>query len=200
MQNNKKEQNFLGESRKFNFKSQRKNDMVNLESKLEKMNAEVAKEVIAKFPEFTSLQKDVCKESNETICKILESDDKILGNYYEACNKEIDSLNVDCDKEYAFDEKIQKELSEQLENPKLTVEDKMKFIDKKIECHEKSSQTVECIRNQQKEIRKEIDNKDNMKRMFDWKTTLNCTSLGILIGGAAISVLGSDSNINLFKD
>ena len=200
MEYNKLEQNVLDQLGKTNFKNLKKNDAISLVSKLDQMDPEVAKEIIAKFPEFASLLKDNYKVCNENILKIMDSDDKSLNNYYKICDKELESLYVDCEKEYAFDENLQKELSEELGNTELTFEQRTMLYDKKIECHNKSIQYVENIRNQQKDIRKDVDDKDNVKRVFDFKTIGLTSIVGLFFIGAAILAPGGNSCVTSTKD
>ncbi len=196
MEYNKVEVKTLEKLGKPNFKNIKKNDVISLVSNLNKMSPELAKEIIAKFPELASLLKNNCNVCIENISKFLESDDKSLAYYHKTCDKEFDSLNIDCIKEYDYEERVQVELSKELENPDLSFDQKLKIYEFKNQLHDKSCTIIENKRNQQKELRTEVCNKDYEKRMFDWKGIYALIIISLLISGTALAALGGDSNIS----
>ena len=68
-----KEKYILDSIQKTDFKNLSKNDMISFSSKIEELRPEVAKEILAKFPEFVSLIKSALTEYKRMIDKIIDS-------------------------------------------------------------------------------------------------------------------------------
>ena len=81
-----KEQLVLSLMQKTDFKNLSKNDIISFASKLGELRPEVAKEVLAQFPEFVGLMKSTLTEYKSMLDSIVESDDDSIKEYYAVTN------------------------------------------------------------------------------------------------------------------
>lgn len=69
------------------FKNLSKNEIVGFVSKISEMRPEVAKEIIAQFPELKDLTKTALVEYRGMLETVVKSDDASLENYYDINKK-----------------------------------------------------------------------------------------------------------------
>ena len=79
--------------KKTNFKNLSKNDVISFVSKLGELRPEVAKEVLAQYPEFVKLVNSTLAEYKNMIDSIVKSDDESLKVCYSIADKEMDSAS-----------------------------------------------------------------------------------------------------------
>ena len=65
-----------------------KGDVISFASKIGKLRHEVAKEVLAQFPEFVGLMKSSLTEYKGMLDTIVSSDDASIKEYYVRCSKQ----------------------------------------------------------------------------------------------------------------
>lgn len=109
------EKKVLSMMKRADFKNLSKNEIVNFASDLSKLRPDVAKEIIAQFPEFASLARDTMIEYKNIIESIIKSDDASLNRFYDMANQVLD----DCRK--------------MLEKPDITAEEYNKIFDREME-------------------------------------------------------------------
>lgn len=73
------------------FKNIKKSEVISLVSKLNDLNPDVAREIIAQFPEVAEMLKVAISEYTENIKNILESNEKSSDKYFEISKKGVDS-------------------------------------------------------------------------------------------------------------
>ena len=83
---------------------------------------EVAKEVLAQFPEFVGLMKSSLTEYKGMLDTIVSSDDASIKEYYGVANKEMDQAADSRKQFYAFVKQVQADCSKLLDNPNLPPE------------------------------------------------------------------------------
>ena len=69
------------------FKNISKNEVINLASKLGELNPEVARDIIAQFPEVVTLLNNTVSEYKSVLEEIIRSDDSSTDTYYEINKK-----------------------------------------------------------------------------------------------------------------
>lgn len=82
-----------------NFRHMTKDKIVEFASMLPKMDPEVAKAALAQFPEFKDMAIEVVKNLQQSIEAGMKSNDRSQDQFYDACNKVIDMLNDQLDKD-----------------------------------------------------------------------------------------------------
>lgn len=109
------EKRVLSMMKRTNFKNISKNEIVSIASDLSKLRPDVAKEIIAQFPEFATLARDTMIEYKNIIERVIESDDASLNRFYDIANQVLD----DCRK--------------MLEKPDITADEYNKIFDREME-------------------------------------------------------------------
>ena len=64
------------------FRNLSKGDVISYASKLAELRPEVARDVLAQYPQFVNLMKTALSEYRQEIDKIIESDDASIEHYY----------------------------------------------------------------------------------------------------------------------
>lgn len=118
------EQQTLALMRRTDFKNLSKSDVLSIASKLGELRPDVAKEVIAQFPEFAKLIQSSMEEYKDILGNIISSDDESIKQVYAIADKDMDT-SVDSRKQfYDFAGKVHADLSKCLDNPDLTAEER----------------------------------------------------------------------------
>lgn len=97
------------------FRHLTKDKVITMASMLDKMDPEVAKKALEQFPEFATTTKEMLMDYKEILNKGLETNDESVHAYYDSCNSIIASLQ------------------RQLEDEKLSFEDRKYIIDRMLE-------------------------------------------------------------------
>lgn len=85
------EKQALDMMRRTDFKNLSKNDVLSIASKLSELRPDVAKEVIAQFPEFAKLVQSSMKEYKDILGNIVTSDDESLKQVYTIADKDMNT-------------------------------------------------------------------------------------------------------------
>lgn len=116
------EKDVLDMMQRTDFKNISKGDVISFASKIGELRPEVAKEVLAQFPEFVGLMKSSLTEYKEMLDTIVSSDDASIKEYYGVANKEMDQAADNRKQFYAFVKQVQADCSKLLDNPNLPPE------------------------------------------------------------------------------
>lgn len=81
------EKDVLAMMQRTDFKNISKGDVISFASKIGELRPEVAKEVLAQFPEFVGLMKSSLTEYKGMLDTIVSSDDASIKEYYGVANK-----------------------------------------------------------------------------------------------------------------
>ena len=81
------EKDVLAMMQRTDFKNLSKGDVISFASKIGELRPEVAKEVLAQFPEFVGLMKSALTEYKGMLDTIVSSDDASIKEYYGVANK-----------------------------------------------------------------------------------------------------------------
>lgn len=193
------EQQTLALMRRTDFKNLSKSDVLSIVSKLGELRPDVAKEVIAQFPEFAKLIQSSMEEYKDILGNIISSDDESIKQVYAIADKDMDT-SVDSRKQfYDFAGKVHDDLSKCLDNPNLTAEERKDILAQEMGILKAISEKDTEIRTHETETVKMVDKKDSEKRQFSWRV-IGAASAVLVIGlGVAANALGGDFNFKLPK-
>ena len=191
------EKDVLSIMQRTDFKNLSKNELVSFASKLGELRPEVAKQVIAQYPEFVKLMKYTIMEYKNIIDTIVESDDKSLEAYYGIAGKEMDNALDSRKQFYDVAKQIQSDYSKCLDNPNLSPEMLMEILNREDELVKIINEKDTEIRNQEKEIEDKVNKKDTEKRDFNWKLIGTISFALVAIAGISAGVLGGNFDFKL---
>lgn len=193
------EQQTLAMMRRTDFKNLSESDVLSIASKLGELRPDVAKEVIAQFPEFTKLIQSSMKEYKDILGNIISSDDESIKQVYAMADKDMDTSADSRKKFYDFAGKVHADLSKCLDNPDLTAEERKDILAQEMEILKAVREKDTEIRAHETETVKMVDKKDSEKRQFNWRV-IGAASTVLVIGlGVAASALGGNFNFKLPK-
>lgn len=194
------EQQTLAMMRRTDFKNLSKSDVLSIASKLGELRPDVAKEVIAQFPEFAKLIQSSMEEYKDILGNIISSDDESIKQVYAIADKDMDTSADSRKQFYDFAGKVHADLSKCLDNPDLTAEERKDILAQEMEILKAVSEKDTEIRTHETETVKMVDKKDSEKRQFNWRV-IGAASTVLVIGlGVAASVLGGNFNFKLPKE
>ena len=193
------EQNVLNLMERTDFKNLSKSDVISFASKLGELRPEVAKEVLAQYPEFVGLMKTALTEYKGMLDTIVASDDESLKEYYSIANKEMDSATESRKLFYDFVKQVQADYSKCLDNPNLPPEMIMEILNRQAELVKMANEKDTEIREQEKEIEDKANKKDTEKREFNWKLVGGISAALITVVGVSAGVLGGKFDIKIPK-
>ena len=165
-------------------------------SMLAELRPDVAKEIIAKFPELADFMKTTLVEYRTILENIIKADDGSLNNYYKINHEGLDDIKDARIYYKDICEKVLTNLDKLLDDDDLSVEESLKIINQQKEILELVNKHDEMAFEQEKYYEEKANIKDSEKRQFSWKTI--GTISGAIVGVAVITVAAlSGGNINL---
>lgn len=193
------EKQTLDMMRRTDFKNLSKNDVLSIASKFGKLRPDVAKEVIAQFPEFEKLIQSSMKEYRDILGNIVSSDDESIKQVYTIADKDMDISSGSRKQFYEFAGKVHADLSRCLDNPDLSAEERKDILAQEIEILKTVSEKDLEIRTHETETVKIVNKKDSEKRQFNW-AVIKVASMVLVVGlGIAASTLVGNFNLKLPK-
>ena len=178
------------------FKNIKRNEMASFASMLAELRPDVAKEIIAKFPELADFMKTTLVEYRTILENIIKADDGSLNNYYKINHEGLDDIKDARIYYKDICEKVLTNLDKLLDDDDLSVEESLKIINQQKEILELVNKHDEMDFEQEKYYEEKANIKDSEKRQFSWKTI--GTISGAIVGVAVITVAAlSGGNINL---
>ncbi len=178
------------------FKNIKRNEMASFASMLAELRPDVAKEIIAKFPELADFMKTTLVEYRTILENIIKADDDSLNNYYKINHEGLDDIKDARIYYKDICEKVLTNLDKLLDDDDLSVEESLKIISQQKEILELVNKHDEMAFEQEKYYEEKANIKDSEKRQFSWKTI--GTISGAIVGVAIITVAAlSGGNINL---
>ena len=173
MEYTSEERDFLALTERTNFKNLSKNDVLSYASKLNELRPEVAKQVLAQYPEFVKVLQSSMTEYKGILADVIASDDKSIEQFYAVTDKEMDAIDKSREQFYDFASKVHADLSKCLENPNLTPEEQKEIREQEMEILRMVNQKDSEMREKEMEIVTKVDEKDTQKRTFNWKTDVS---------------------------
>lgn len=193
------EKDILAMMQRTDFKNISKGDVISFASKLAELRPEVAKEVLAQFPEFVGLMKSTLTEYRGMLDTIVSSDDASIKEYYGVVNKEMDQAADSRKQFYDFVKQVQADYGELLDNPNLLPEMMIEILNREAELVKMANEKDTEIRQQEKEIEYKANKKDSEKRDFNWKLVGSISFALMTVVGISAGVLGGKLDLKLTK-
>lgn len=179
------------------FRNLSKGDVISYASKLAELRPEVARDVLAQYPQFVDLMKTALSEYRQEIDKIIESDDASIEHYYTYTEKDQAESSKSRTEYYDFLKQVQADYSKCLDNPNLTPEQMMEMLKEETKLAEMAAAKDKEIREHDEKIEEKVNAKDSKKRAFNWKLAGGASLALAVTVGIAASVLGGDFNFKL---
>lgn len=180
------------------FKNIKKSEVISLVSKLNDLNPDVAREIIAQFPEVAEMLKVAISEYTENIKNILESNEKSSDKYFEISKKGVDSSE---DSKASFIEMANKVL----EDLSKVSDDSSLSFEQRIEIFNREKEVLEHVNEKQRETFEEhkyyvnkASEKDSENKQFNWKM-LGVASVAVasLVGVGVAALSGGEFKLKL---
>ncbi len=179
------------------FRNLSKGDVISYASKLAELRPEVARDVLAQYPQFVDLMKTALSEYRQEIDKIIESDDASIEHYYTYAEKDQAESAKSRTEYYDFLKQVQADYSKCLDNPNLTPEQMMEMLKEETKLAEMAAAKDKEIREHDEKIEEKVNAKDSEKRAFNWKLAGGASLALAVTVGIAASALGGDFNFKL---
>lgn len=198
MEYNELEKQTLNLLERTDFKNLSKNEIVGFVSKLGEMRPEVAKEVIAQFPQLADLMKSTLVEYKGMLENVIKSDDSSIENYYDINKKGIEGAQNSRNSYKELAEKVLADCNKLADNPNLSIDDTLKIINQEkeilISIQKHDQETFE----QEKYYEEKANQKDSEKRHFSWKVIGVASAAVVAVASITVSALtGGDVKIKL---
>jgi hypothetical protein len=193
------EQDVLNWMKRTDFKNISKSEVLSYASKLGELRPEVAKAMLAQYPEFVGMMKTALSEYKGMLDDIISSDDASIKEYYGIANKELDNASDSRKQFYDFAKQVQADYSKLLDNPDLPPETIMEILNRESELLNLVSQKDTEIREEEVKIEDKANKKDSEKREFNWNLVKGASLVLIAVVGVSAGVLGGKFDLKLPK-
>lgn len=198
MEYNDLEKQTLDMLQRTDFKNLSKNEIVGFVSKLSEMRPEVAKDIIAQFPELTNFMKSTLVEYKEMLEGVIKSDDTSIENYYDINKKALAGASDSRNYYKEFAERVLDDCNKLLDRPNLSIEDALKIIKQETEILDMISKLDQQVFEQEKYYEDKADKKDSEKRQFNWKLVGVASTIVVGIASVTVAALtGGDVKFKL---
>lgn len=181
------------------FRNLSKNDLMSYASKLGELRPEVARDVIAQFPELASLIKTSLTEYKDMIDSIVASDDASITQAYDVFEQELTQAHEGRKEFIDMADKVRADISRCLNNSDLTPEERKEMFDREMEILRMVNQKDGDIREKEMEVVHLADQKDSEKRQFNWKLLGGASFVVLAAVGIGSAALGGSFNFKLPK-
>ena len=193
------EKHILSLMERTDFRNISKNDVLSYASKLNELRPEVARQVIAQFPELAKLITLTMVEYKDILEKIVSSDDESTNKVYGITNKEIDSASNSRKEFIEYAVKVHADLSKYLDDPNLTPKQQKDILEHQMEIFRAVDKKDTEIREHEMEMTRMAYKKDTEKKEFNWKV-LGAASFVVLTAvGIGAAALGGNFDFKLPK-
>lgn len=192
-----KEKEALALLKKTDFKNISKSDVVSMVSKLSELRPDVAKDIIAQFPQFVDLAKSMMVDYKDMLGQIIQSDDQSLNSVYTIAKDEVNTAKEGRTEFFDLAKQVHADISKCLDKDNLSAEERDSMLNKEIEVLKIASEKDSEIREQEKEILRTVDKKDSEKRQYNWALVGAASAAFAFVLSVGINLLGGDVNIKL---
>ena len=193
------ERDVLSIMQRTDFRNLSKNDVISFASKIGELRPDVAKELLAQYPEFVKLMKSTLTEYKTMIDSIIESDNESIKMYFDIANKEMDNASDSRKQFYDFAKQVQSDDSKCLDNPNLPPEMLMEILNRETELVKMAIEKDTEIRNLEKEIEDKSNKKDTEKREYNWKLISSISLALVTVAGISAAAFGGKFDFKLPK-
>lgn len=176
------------------FKNLSKVDAMTIASKFDDMDPEVAKAIIAQYPEFSRVLQSALTEFSKSIGGVISSDDASVSQVYGLANSDAQESSKSRSEFYNLVNKVQDDLSKTLDRPDLTKEERAEVLSREMKLVEMAGDKDDKIRNHEERTLDLVDKKDSEKRTFNWALAgAVCAGILTLAGIGVAAYLGGET-------
>lgn len=129
----KEAQEVLKIMKRTDFKNISKNEVISLASKLGELNPEVAKDIVAQFPEAVGMMNNAFSEYKEILEDIVKSDDESTNNYYKINEKGLDGAEKARADFKELASKVLDDYSKMVHDPDIGIDERLDILKREIE-------------------------------------------------------------------
>lgn len=194
----KEAQEVLKIMKRTDFKNISKNEVISLASKLGELNPEVAKDIVAQFPEAVGMMNNAFSEYKEILEDIVKSDDESTNNYYKINEKGLDGAEKARADFKELASKVLDDYSKMIHDPDIGIDERLDILKREIEILALIDKHDNEVFNEKKHYENKVFEKDTEKKQFNWKTLGVASAVVITVVGAGIATYtGGDFKIQL---
>lgn len=194
----KEAQEVLKIMKRTDFKNISKNEVISLASKLGELNPEVAKDIVAQFPEAVGMMNNAFSEYKEILEDIVKSDDESTNNYYKINEKGLDGAEKARADFKELASKVLDDYSKMVHDPDIGIDERLDILKREIEILALIDKHDNEVFNEKKHYENKAFEKDTEKKQFNWKTLGVASAVIITVVGAGIAAYtGGDFKIQL---
>lgn len=191
------EKNILSLMKRTDFKNIGRDEIVSLTSKLGELRPDVAKEIIAQFPEYADMVKKAMLDYKEIISKIIDSDDASLNRYYDIADKELENAAMSREQFIEVAKRVLDDCGRLLENENLSAAEQAEILNHEVEILKLIDKKDSEIREHEKLIDEKANEKDSEKRRFGERLAQFAGIAVLMIAAAGLGALGGNTSIKL---
>lgn len=191
------EREILSFAKRKDFKNLSKNDFIAFVSNLNEVRPEVAKEIIAQFPEFKDLLSSTFSSCVDSLKEITKSDDSSLNQVYHAADRQVNAAESGRKEFFTLAKMVLDDCSKCI-TPGMPIEEAEKILDREFEVLKISDKKDSEIRQQEKEAIHIVKEKDSEKRRFNWGTLGLTSALAASFAALGIVALGGKMKLPNF--
>ena len=199
MEYNNSEKQALALMKRTDFKNISKADVMSITSVLSELRPEVARDIVAQFPEFAGLLKASLGEYRNMMTAIIDSDDDSLNSFYNSADKAQENDAKSRSDYYDFAEKVLADYSKLLDDPKLSNEDKLAIADNELEVMKMVGEKDTEIRSHEEKVVERVDKKDREKREYNREMIKIASAAIFFTVSVGVTALGGNVKIPKIK-
>lgn len=192
-----KEKEILSMIGKTDFKHLSKNDFVSYASKLNELRPEVARMVIAQYPELANMIVSVANEYKGMLDTVMSSDNKSVERVYDVADKEMQMNETSRIEFFDLADKVRQDLSKGLDNPDISEDERNKIREQEMEILRMADKKDKEIRDSETNTLNLVNEKDSEKRKFNWGVLASASTLAMVAVGIGAAALGGKFDIKL---
>lgn len=192
-----KEKEILSMIEKTDFKHLSKNDFVSYASKLNELRPEVARMVIAQYPELANMIVSVANEYKGMFDTVMSSDNKSIERVYDVADKEMQMNETSRIEFFDLADKVRQDLSKGLDNLDISEDERNKIREQEMEILRMADKKDKEIRDSETNTLNLVNEKDSEKRKFNWGVLASASTLAMVAVGIGAAALGGKFDIKL---
>ena len=191
------EKNILSLMKRTDFRNIGRDEIVSLTSKIAELRPDVAKEIIAQFPEYAKMVRQTMTDYKEIISKIIDSDDASLNRYYDIADKELENAAMSREQFIEVAKHVLDDCSRLLENENLSAAEQAEILNREVEILKLIDKKDSEIREHEKLIEEKANEKDSGKRRFGERLAQFAGIAVLMIAASGLGALGGNTSIKL---
>lgn len=194
---NSKKLELINELNNVNVQNIDTEKLISINTKLSELDPEIAREVLAQFPELAKLLSTTLTEYCSVLKDVIASDDASIQAVYSLHDKELDEASKSRKEFYDMVEKVQADCSKALDAENLSPEERNQILERELDMLRMANEKDNTIRDHEQKVLDSANKKDSEKRAWNWKAIVGASAAAALVVGFASAFLGGGTDINL---